>query len=413
MQPKKRFLARKIHQLMDLFPVVAVVGARQCGKSTLVRMLYPDWHYYDLERPDDFDLITGDPLGFFSRREGQTIIDEAQVFPELFNVLRGVIDRDREVTGRYLLTGSSSPRIVRGMCETLAGRIATVELAPFKAAELHELPFPAVYDRLADRPTNIADLATTEVSLDPNEVYEHWLRGGYPEPRIKSASHPEFFGLWMDAYFNDFVQRDIRELFPRINRHRFRMMIQSLAFQSGTTMNKSAISRALEISSVTVGEYLEILHDTFVWRNLRSFERNALKRVQKAPRGFFRDCGLLHYLLKIGDVDSLLVHPTAGPSFESFLIEEIIRGFECTSQPGLEFHYYRTRDRSEIDLVVEGHFGLIPIEIKLGHRLKRGALKALTSFLSDTGSPLGLVVNNTEKIELLRDNIVQIPAVYV
>ncbi|MEN8164713.1 MAG: AAA family ATPase, partial [Acidobacteriota bacterium] len=123
---KYRFLGSKITKLMTLFPAVAVIGARQCGKSTLVQGLYPEWKYYDLERPDDYRLITSDPLGFFSRQSEKTIIDEAQQFPELFSVLRGIIDRDRSATGRFLLTGSSSPDIVKGMSESLAGRIATV-----------------------------------------------------------------------------------------------------------------------------------------------------------------------------------------------------------------------------------------------------------------------------------------------
>ena len=116
MTDKTRFLESKIDRLLSLFPVVAIVGPRQCGKSTLVKKLRPDWRYYDLERPDDYQLVTSDPLGFFSRRREATIIDEAQQYPDLFRVLRGVVDQDRKATGRYLLTGSSSPEIVKGGC---------------------------------------------------------------------------------------------------------------------------------------------------------------------------------------------------------------------------------------------------------------------------------------------------------
>jgi len=168
----------------------------------------------------------------------------------------------------------------------------------------------------------------------------------------------------------------------------------------------------LGISSVTVNEYLEILHDTFLWRTLRSFVRNPLKKVQKRPRGFFRDSGILHHLLKVRDLDTLLVHPSAGASFESFVIEEIIRGLQCTMQSGVDFYYYRTKDSSEIDLIVEGSFGLLPIEVKLGHTYRRASLKALRTFLEDTGARYGVLVNNSDKIEMLADNVVQIPAIY-
>jgi len=408
-----RYLEQKIKRLMGLFPAVAVIGARQCGKSTLVRSMYPSWRYYDLERPDDYQLITSDPLGFFSRRSESTIIDEAQQYPELFAVLRGVIDRDRSATGRFLLTGSSSPGIVKGMSESLAGRIATVELWPFKAGELYERPFPDIYERLVDPQLRPADLQECRPTLSLRQMYQHWLLGGFPEPRTKGDQEPAFHGLWMDAYFNDYVNRDVRQLFPRINSHSFRLLIQSLAFHSGSIINRSLIARALEISSVTANEYLEILHNTFLWRTLRSYERNPLKKVQKMPRGYFRDSGLLHHLLKLRDLDTLLVHPAAGASFESFVIEEIIRGLSCTMQSGVDFHFYRTRDRSEIDLIVEGAFGVIPIEVKLGHSVKKRGLMALETFLRNTGAKHGILVNSSDKIERLSNTVVQVPAVYL
>jgi len=216
----------------------------------------------------------------------------------------------------------------------------------------------------------------------------------------------------MDEYFSDYIRRDIQRLFPRINPQVFRLFIQTLSFHSGNIINRSQIARALEVSSVTAKTYLEILHDTFIWRNLLSYEKNRLKRVQKAPKGFFRDQGILHHLLKIGDLDSLLIHPAAGTSFEAFVIEEIIRGLQCKLEPGVDFHYYRTRDGSEIDLIIEAPFGLIPIEIKLGHNISKKDLSALQNFLEDTQAPFGILVNNSEKIELLTDKIVQIPAIF-
>lgn len=413
MMDKKRFLGQKIHTLMELFPAVAVIGPRQCGKSTLVQTVCPDWKYYDLERPDDYQLITGDPLGFFSRHRENIIIDEAQHFPDLFKVLRGIIDQDRNACGRFLLTGSSSPEIVKGLSESLAGRIATIELWPFKMAEFYETPLSPVYNLLTDTSTSIEDLAGLKTQININQVYDHWLLGGYPEPRIKGQKTPVFHGLWMDEYFADYIRRDIQRLFPRLNTHTFRLFIQSLSFHSGSIINQSSIARALEVSSVTAKEYLEILHNTFIWRNLRSFEKNTLKKIQKMPKGFFRDQGILHHLLKVDEVDRLLLHPAAGTSFESFVIEEIIRGFQCTLQPGIDFNFYRTRDKSEIDLIIDGPFGFIPIEIKLGTKVTQRMLGPLKTFLKETGSKFGILVNNSEKIELLADNIIQIPATFL
>jgi uncharacterized protein len=130
------------------------------------------------------------------------------------------------------------------------------------------------------------------------------------------------------------------------------------------------------------------------------------------PRGFFRDQGILHHLLKINDIDDLLVHPAVGGSFEAFVIEEIIRGFQCTLVSGLDFYYYRTKDRSEVDLIVEGPFGLLPVEIKLGHSINQRRLSGLKNFMADTGARLGILVNNAQKVEYLADKIIQVPAGY-
>ena len=357
-------------------------------------------------------MISSDPIGFLDRRKENTIIDESQQFPELFQVLRGVIDADRGACGRYLLTGSSSPAIVKGLSESLAGRIATVELWPFKTTEFFDRPLSTIYGLITKKSVDIGEFTELKPELTLNHIYEQWFKGGYPEPRIKGNRLPKFHGLWMDEYFSDYIRRDIQRLFPRINPQVFRLFIQTLSFHSGNIINRSQIARALEVSSVTAKTYLEILHDTFIWHNLLSYEKNRLKRVQKAPKGFFRDQGILHHLLKIGDLDSLLIHPAAGTSFEAFVIEEIIRGLQCKLEPGVDFHYYRTRDGSEIDLIIEAPFGLIPIEIKLGHKISKKDLSALQNFLEDMHAPFGILVNNSEKIELLTDKIVQIPAIF-
>ena len=131
------------------------------------------------------------------------------------------------------------------------------------------------------------------------------------------------------------------------------------------------------------------------------------------PKGFFRDHGILHHLLKVDEVDRLIIHPAAGISFESFVIEEIIRGIQCTLKPGIDFNFYRTRDKAEIDLIIDGPFGFIPVEVKLGTKLTQRMLGPLKTFLKETGTKFGILVNNSVKIELVADNIIQIPAIYL
>ena len=413
MTDKKRYLEAKINLLLAMFPLVAVIGPRQCGKSTLVKKIRPDWKYYDLESPDDYQLITNDPVAFFSTHEGNIIIDEAQQYPELFKVLRGVIDADRKTKGRFLLTGSSSPHIVKGITESLAGRIATVEMWPFKQGEFYQVALSPLYEKIIDDNTKASDFLSLKPVCSPSQAIKLWHKGGFPEPLIEGENNPNFYKHWMENYIADYVSRDIRGLFPRLNIHNFRRFLTLLAQFSGHQLNMSNIARSLEVSVSTVKDYLDIIHQTFLWRNLEPYTKNPLKKVQKANKGFFRDQGLLHYYLKIKDVDKLLLHPVAGFSFESFVIEEIIRGLQSTMTTQLNFNYYRTKDKSEVDLIIEGDFGVIPIEVKLGSTIKKQSLYALENFISDMKCNYAIVINRGKRIELLSEKIIQIPVHFI
>jgi hypothetical protein len=213
----------------------------------------------------------------------------------------------------------------------------------------------------------------------------------------------------MENYIENYLKRDIRELFPKINLHNFRTFLSLLAQFSGHQINMANIARALEVSIPTIKGYLDIIHQTFIWRNLQSFEKNPLKKVQKANKGFFRDQGILHYFLKIKTLNDLLIHPVAGFSFESFVTEEIIRGFKSTMETQLDFSYYRTIDKSEVDLIVDGAFGIVPIEIKLGSTTPKKSLRGLENLINDLNLNYGLVINSSSKIEKLSDKIIQIP----
>jgi len=410
---KKRIIQEKVDKLLEMFPVVAIVGSRQCGKSTFVKNLRPEWKYYDLESPDDYQLISSDPVAFFTINNANVIIDEAQQYPEIFKTLRGIVDADRKKKGRFIITGSSSPTIVKGITESLAGRIATVEMWPFKQCEYYEKGISGFYSMLAEGSVEIDNFLQLEPMISLEQSMEVWFKGGFPEPLIESEENEAFYRLWVENYIADYVGRDIRALFPRLNIHNFRRFLTLLAQFSGHQLNMSTISRALEISVSTVRDYLDIIHHTFLWRNLEAYTKNPLKKVQKAKKGFFRDQGLLHYFLKITGLDKLLIHPVAGFSFESFVTEEIIRGFQATMATQLEFMYYRTVDKSEIDLIIEGGFGVVPVEIKLNAVVKRKSLRSLENFIADLKAEYGILINRGKRVERLTEKIIQIPINYI
>jgi len=398
--------------LHRMFPVVAILGSRQCGKSTLAKNLYPDWSYYDMENPRDYQLISSDPSAFFAINSSNIIIDEAQQYPELFQVLRGVVDADRKRKGRFLITGSSSPTIAKGISESLAGRIATVEMAPFKQCEWRDAPLPQLYNILAGG-ADINALLKLEPTVSLQQSMMMWLNGGFPEPLLESEQLTGFYRQWIEQYISDYLHRDIRALFPRLNMQNYQRFLTLLAQFSGQQLNMSTIARAIHTTVATVKDYLDIVHHTFIWRNLPPFTKNRAKKVQKTSKGLFRDSGILHHMLRINDLESLLLHPVAGASFESFVIEEIIRGLQATMATQLAFSYYRTIDRSEIDLIVEGDFGTIPIEIKLASSVRRQSLRALERFLTDTDTPFAILINRGDRIEQLTEKIIQIPVHYL
>jgi uncharacterized protein len=410
---KNRCFESKFNELLNLFPVVAILGPRQCGKSTFVKSIGSNWKYYDLESPENYKLITTNPLQFFALNPDKIIIDEAQQYPDLFKVLRGVIDSDRQKKGRFILTGSSSPEIVKGLTESLAGRISTLEIWPFKACEFYQKPLPKFYEIITRGPNEISALETLIPQLSLSQMMSIWYQGGFPEPLIEHEKNKHFYKQWMENYIANYISRDIRGLFPRLNIHSFKQFLTLLSQFSGHQLNMSEMSRSLEINMTTVKDYLEIIHQTFLWRNLGPFEKNNLKKIQKSKKGFFRDQGILHYYLKINSLEDLLLHPVAGFSFECFVIEELIRGLLSTMETQLDFSYYRTIDKSEVDFILDGPFGIIPFEIKLGQARTQRSQRGLINFVSDMKLPFGILINSGSKVEWLHEKVLQVPVNFI
>ncbi len=398
--------AQVIEKLLKMFPAIAVLGARQTGKTTLAKQIQPDWHYFDLEQPQDYDLISQDPTLFFKRYPDKVIIDEAQNFPQLFQVLRGIIDANRGEKGRFILTGSSSPELSKHLSESLAGRIAIVELGTLKANEYYKKPLSYFYQLFANKiaPTTIFDY---EPQFSNQQIQHIWLKGGYPEPTL---SHDElFYEQWMNNYYLNYISRDIAKLFPKLNKIKYQRFIKMLGHLSGTILNKSDLARALEINEGTVREYLHIAEGTFLWRELQSYGNSGVKSIIKMPRGYIRDSGLLHYLLQIKTQEDLYHHPIVGHSFESYVIEELIKGLQAAMVSNWKIDYFRTRKGAEIDAILTGYFGVLPIEIKHSSSVSLKKLRSLSDFIEQNHLPLGIVISFTEKITWLSDKIVQIP----
>ncbi len=406
----KRNLRAKVAEYLEMFPVVVLLGSRQCGKTTLGRMVCPDWAYFDLETGDDFDLITRDFIFFFNEHPDSTLIDEAQTSPDLFKELRGVIDRNRSQKGRYILTGSSSPELKDRISESLAGRVGIIEMGTLKMNERYQQPLPEIYSILntGSASGHLEQLKKIASSLSTNQVMRHFLYGGYPEPIQNSTA---FFDRWMTNYHKTYIERDIRKLFPGLDMETYRRFICMLSNLSGTIVNRSEIGRSLNVSEATIRNYLDIAEGTYIWRSLPSLEKTAAKSVVKMARGYLRDSGFLNYLLRIRSPDQLIRHPGVGAAFEAFITEEIIQGLRVQEAIPWRANYYRTRNGAEVDLVLTSPDGdRIPVEIKFGMSTRRADLRSLSSFITQEQCAYGILVNNAETVQLLTENIIQIPA---
>lgn len=402
-----RHLQRHLDTLLRHFPCVALNGVRQCGKTTLLGALPGEWQRFDMESAADRQQVLADPELFLRLHPHGVIFDEAQMAPQLFPALRVAIDRTRARKGRFVLSGSSSPELAKNVAESLAGRIGLAELSPLSLAEAHRLPASPIYAMLAGRALSADIAAAAAPRLDLGQVLEHWFHGGYPEPWI--SDDPEFRRLWQRNYLDTYLMRDIGALFPNLNRDRYRQLILLLSNLSGRILNNADIARSLGVSEPTVRDWLAIAHGTYLWRTLPAWGGSPHKQLVRHPKGWLRDSGLLHRLLQVPDADALATHPQAGHSWEGYVAEQLLRGFAAQGSQVTPSHL-RTRGGAEVDLVLEGEFGTLPVEIKVGARIEPRALRALDAFVAEQGCRLGLVVNNDEKPRLLTERIVSVPA---
>ena len=404
----KRNLQDRINHLLEVFPVVLLVGARQTGKTTLSRAVRADWHYFDLENAADYDFISRDYDFLFQEYPRHVIFDEAQELPGLFRQLRGIIDSSRQESGRFILTGSSSPDLLEQASDSLAGRIAIVEIGTLKMNEVRQQPLPPFY-QILEQELNTESLDSIRALECPVEdVIPFFLRGGYPEPILAEDDYA--YNAWMENYYRTYINRDIKKLFPRLDAIRYRRFVSMLSSLSGTIINKAQLGRSVDVSEVTIRDYLEIADKTFFWRTIPSFETSKSKSTVKMPKGIVRDSGINHYLTGIDTREKLLRAAQVGQNFESFVIEEIIKGIQATKVTRWDYFYYRTKNGAEIDLILDGSFGILPIEIKFGRQTTLKQLTSLQQFVKRHDLPFGLVVNNSNEVRMLSEKVVQVPA---
>jgi len=329
-----RKIEKTISKYLKSFPAVAILGPRQAGKSTLAKQIIKKIEhsiYLDLEQPSAIQKLVEPELYFNLHRNKLICLDEIQKIPELFSVMRGVID-ERNRNGQFIILGSASRELIKQTSESLAGRIVFLELTPFS---IDEVGLPR----------------------SDNTLHNYWFRGGFPRSFLSISD--DISTVWRENFIRTFLERDIPQLGFQIPAESIRRLWQMCAHQHGQLLNTSGIGQALGVSHTTIRSYIDILTQTFMLRSLPPFIINVKKRLVKSPKIYLRDTGLLHTLLGIESMDQLFGHPIYGVSWEGMVLENILQ-----TVPSWISGFYRTSTGAELDLVLEKSTKRIGVECK-------------------------------------------------
>jgi predicted AAA+ superfamily ATPase len=351
----QRIATKKLIDLARKFKSVAVTGARQTGKTTLVKEVFKDKPYVSLENPDTRNFALEDPRGFLSSYPKGAILDEIQRAPDLFSYLQEILDNTPK-KGLFILTGSNNFLLQESISQTLAGRIGTLNLLPFSIEELEN---------------------AEQLPKDDNELM---IKGFYP-PIYDQDIPPSD---WCPNYVRNYIEKDVRQIKIITDLIVFERFIRLLAGRTGQELNNSALAVETGVDMKTVQSWISILESSFIIYLLKPHHKNFNKTIIKRPKLYFYDCALVCYLLRISDTNQLSIHPQRGSIFETMVVTEMIKQ---RTNAGMDINLYYWRDKSghEIDVIIENGNTRIPVEIKSGKTISNDFFKNLHFWLALSG----------------------------
>ena len=323
-------------RLAKSFPIVAITGPRQAGKTTLAKAVFEGKPYVSLENPDEREFAQNDPKRFLARFPNGAVLDEVQRCPSLLSWLQGLVD-ERGVMGDFVLTGSAQFDLIEGITQTLAGRVGRVELLPLSSRELK---------------------AANQL---PNSLSQMLIQGGYPALYDRKIITQD----WFSNYVATYVERDVRQLISVRNLSQFQTFLKMCASRTGQLINLTSLGADCGISAVTAKQWLSVLETSYIVTLLRPHHSNFGKRLVKTPKIYFLDSGLAAWLMGIRSAESLETHAARGALFESWVVSELYKKRLNAGLP-IDLFFWRDNTGNEVDLIVENEKGLQPIEIKSG-----------------------------------------------
>jgi len=405
MDYKKRLLEKKIIELFQYYPVVAVLGARQVGKSTLVENLFGHSIKTVVFDPVvDIGNARKDPDFFLQNIQTPAFLDEIQYAPELLNSIKRKVDREKK-NGLYIISGSQNLSVLKDISESLAGRVAIINLFPMSRSEISE----------SDHPSFIQKWLNCEISHTgpftesaPIPVFPLIYRGGYP--KIMELPDHLVTGFF-ESYLQTYIERDVRKVTNTFSLQTFGHFIGLLASHSAGEINHNELGRELGVDRKTALAWTEIAISTFQWFSIPPFSRNPVKKIAGKPKGFFADTGFMCQLLRISGPESIMSHPMKGRLFETYITLELIKSIQTMSiKPSL--YHFRTYSGAEVDLIMELNGTLYPIEIKMKSNPSGHDIKGFQSFRAcfpKEKCHTGLVICSTESPQMLSEDVLAVP----
>jgi predicted AAA+ superfamily ATPase len=351
----ERSAAPTLQELAQSFPVVAVTGPRQSGKTTLVKTIFPDKPYVSLEDLDIRDFATIDPKGFLSQYPDGAILDEVQRCPDLFSYLQSIVDHNQR-PGQFILTGSQQFGLLSGITQSLAGRVAMLSLLPFSLGELQNS------------------------QTAPDSVEKLLFQGLYP-PIYDRQPNPVH---WYDNYIRTYVERDVRQLINVRDLNTFQRFVRMCAAHTGQLLNLSSLANDCGINHMTAKAWISVLEASYLVTLLSPHFNNFNKRLVKSPKLYFLDTGLAARLLGLQTQEQLALHPQRGALFETWVVSELLKA-RFNQALSSNLYFWRDHIGNEVDILVEKTNQLVPIEVKSGQTLAPDFLKGINHWLQLAG----------------------------
>ena len=396
-----RLIQKTLKDALKTFPVVLITGPRQSGKTTLVKeVLGKRFNYVSLDEIDIRSLAADDPRTFLKQYPNPVIIDEIQNVGELLSYIKALVDQDRK-PGQWVLTGSQQFSLMRNISESLAGRVAILNLYPFSLSEINK----NFNIRLANAESYIKHLLNLKGGTKSDISVGKWLLlGGYPELIVKKNIIKK---LWFSSYVQTYIDRDVRGNIKNNNLNDFERFVKILASMTGQELKYSIISRQIGVSIPTIKSWVSFLEASSIIYLLYPYQKNFKKRVIKSPKCYFVDTGLASFLVGLQDEKHLLQGPMSGALFETACIMQFVKRFSALMD-NCSLYFYRSIDGHEVDLLIETADKVYPIEIKLSSTIKsRHAdnIKVWLDLSGDKEGGKGLVISTSEYNGFVADNV--------